>query len=276
MPLLSVCRRAFIPEATADGPRVFATIPRQEANTGNVPRSFALTDRGAVRPSNQDRILLQEDLGLYFIADGMGGPANGEVAAETATREVEESVRKAVSGQDGDQSAEGILAEAIRCANAKVWQMAGEEPGLAGMGTTAVGVVVANGAVAVGNVGDSRAYLFRDGELRQLSIDDSWVAGMVREGTLTNEEAARHRNRHLLTQAVGAKADVQVHTTSLDSQAGDLLVLTSDGVHGVVPEPEMVTILAGEGTPEIYAKQLVQAALANGGPDNASCIIVAL
>jgi protein phosphatase len=241
-----------------------------------VPRSFALTDKGAVRSSNQDRILLEEDLGLYFIADGMGGPGNGELAAETATREVQESIRRAASGNAAAQSAEEILAEAIRSANARVWKLAESEPGLTGMGTTAVGAVVRGGAVSVGNVGDSRAYLFRQGELAQLSIDDSWVAGMVRDGSLTNEEAARHGMRHLLTQAVGAKAQVEVHTKRVDSEAGDLLILTSDGVHGVVREEAMVAILSQKGTPETYAKLLVQAALEGGGPDNASCIVVAL
>lgn len=226
---------------------------------------------------------MDDATGLYVVADGMGGHGHGEVAAELAVSTSQFYVQASrdrfdVSwpfGYDVDLSLdENRLRTAIQLANRQVWKNAEESPERAGMGTTIVAVLANGNRAALGNVGDSRIYLLRAGELKQLSSDDSWVANMVRNGALTEKQAREHSMRNVLTQAIGSHSAVEVHTSEHQFEAGDILVLTTDGVHGVVDEAVMRSILFATPDLERAAQQVVQAARENGAPDNASCILL--
>ena len=246
-------------------------------------QSYGLSDVGCVRTSNQDRILIDEQLGLFLVADGMGGHRHGEDAAELAIRSGQYYIgasrdRFDVSwpfGYDLNRSVdENRLVTAIQLANRQVWRRTEESPECAGMGTTMVAVVVNNDRAAIGSVGDSRVYLLRDGELTQLTMDDTWVGNLIRTGALTEAQAKTHSMRHVLTQAIGSHDLVEVHTCEHVFSDGDMLLLTSDGIHGVVEHSTLRSMLYASRSVEETVKQVVEAAKANGGPDNASCILL--
>lgn len=249
----------------------------------SVIQSFGLSDTGLKRSANQDRILVDDALGLYLIADGMGGPGHGETAAELAIRSGQYYISASrdtfdVSwpfGYDVDRTMdENRLVTAIQLANRQVWRMTEESPMYAGMGTTVVAVIVNGHRASVANVGDSRAYLMRKGDLQPITRDDTWVNDLVRTGALTEEQAKTHSMQHVLTQAVGAANPVEVHTSERELEDGDLILLTCDGVHGVVEHAEMRSILYSAGSLEDTVRKLIDAALRNGGPDNASCVLL--
>ncbi len=246
-------------------------------------RAYGVSDIGCVRTNNEDRVLVDESSSLYVVADGMGGHGYGEVAAELAVATAQYYVQASrdrfdVSwpfGYEVDRSTdENRLRTAILLANRQVWRSAEESPERAGMGTTIVAAIVHEDHAAIGNVGDSRAYLLRDGELAQLSMDDSWVAGMVRSGALDAAQAREHPMRNVITQAIGSHQAVEAHTLDKKLEHGDILLLTTDGIHGVVEEAAIRSILFSNGDLERMAKQLVQTARANGAPDNNSCVLL--
>jgi protein phosphatase len=178
-------------------------------------------------------------------------------------------------GYDVERSLdENRLRTAMQLANRQVWRSAEESPDRAGMGTTLVGVIINEDHAAIGNVGDSRLYLLRGGELKQLSTDDSWVANMVRSGAMDEKQAKEHSMRNVLTQAIGSHSIIEAHTLETTLQDGDMLLLSCDGVHGVVDEAVMRSILFSMRELDRAANSLIQAAKANGAPDNASCILL--
>lgn len=246
-------------------------------------QAYGLSDVGCVRTSNQDRILLDEHLGLFLVADGMGGHGHGEDAAELAIRSSQYYIgasrdRFDVSwpfGYDLNRSIdENRLMTAIQLANRQVWKRAEEAPECAGMGTTLVAVIVNADRAAVGSVGDSRVYLLRTGELTQITIDDTWVGNLIRTGALTEAQAKTHSMRHVLTQAIGSHDLVEVHTQEHVFADGDMLLLTTDGVHGVVEHSALRSMLYASRDIEETVHQVVESAKANGAPDNASCILL--
>ncbi len=244
---------------------------------------FGLSDTGCGRTENEDRIRFDAGLGLFLIADGMGGHAHGELAAELAVTTVQSYIKSSNGsadvtwpfGYDFSLSlAQNRLATALHLANQQVWRHSESSPECAGMGTTIVAALVNDDKVAMANVGDSRIYLFRDGVLQQLSVDDTWVGAMVRQGTLGAEEAPNHPMRNVLTQAAGAREHIEVHTHEHNLIAQDLLLLSSDGLHGVVDEATLCAILKAAGNLEQSASLMIQAARDRGAPDNVSCILL--
>lgn len=245
-------------------------------------QSFGLSDPGLVRTSNQDRILLDSALGLFLIADGVGGQSHGEAAAEIAISSGQYYVRASrdsfdVSwpfGYDVNRSLnENRLMTAIQLANRQLCTLKATSPDHAGSGSTLVGVLVEGPRLAVGNVGDSRVYMLRGGVLRQLSIDDTWVGQLVRGGAITEAQARSHSMRHVVTQAVGIES-IEVHTCEEQLEDNDMVLLTTDGVHGVLEHAVLCSILANCRSLEDGVKRLIEAALDQGGPDNASCILL--
>lgn len=245
-------------------------------------QSFGLSDPGLVRKSNQDRILVDGALGLYLLADGVGGHSHGETAAELAISSGQYYVRASrdafdVSwpfGYDANRSMnENRLTTAIQLANRQLCKLKATSPEHASAGSTLVGVLVEGSRATVGNVGDSRVYLLRQGVLRQLTIDDTWVGQLVRGGAITEAQARNHSMRHVVTQAVGVET-IEVHTCEEQLEEEDLILLTTDGVHGVLEHAVVCSILANCRSLEDGVKRLIEAALDQGGPDNASCILV--
>ena len=221
------------------------------------------TDQGQVRDSNEDGYVVDRRLQLYAIADGMGGHRGGEVASATAL----EALRAAVASGNG-------LGDAITSANAAVFAKAIDDETLAGMGTTLTAIVPDTGGVLVGHVGDSRAYLLRDGELRQLTTDHSLVQEFIREGRLTEEQAAVHPQRSIITRALGVEPDVEVDVYPVPLLAGDRLLICSDGLSTMLRPEDISGLLRRESDPTRAANLLVDAANAAGGEDNITTIVV--
>jgi protein phosphatase len=231
----------------------------------------AATDVGRVRTNNEDNFLVADS--LFAVADGMGGHAAGEVASLIAV----ETLKAAF---DGDRSADG-LADAARQANRAVWQRASEQTDLRGMGTTltAAALVDAEGEeggeqLVIAHIGDSRAYLLRDGELDQITDDHSLPAEMVRRGELAPEDAIDHPQKHIVTRALGIEPDVEADCVRVIPYAGDRVVLASDGLFDELSDDQIASILRRIADPEEAAKELVRAAKESGGRDNVTVVVV--
>lgn len=235
-----------------------------------VLRGGGATDVGRVRSNNQDQLLMAET--LFAVADGMGGHAGGEVAALAAV----EALRATF---DDNRSADG-LAHAVRDANQVVWNRAQEGRELRGMGTTLTAVALVEGdreeddLLAVVNVGDSRAYLLRDGELEQLTEDHSVPEELRRAGRLSDAEAASHPQRNVLTRALGIDPHVEVDCFQVTPYRGDRLVLSSDGLYNEVDDAEIAAVLRRVADPEKAAQELVRMAKDHGGNDNITVVVV--
>ncbi len=224
----------------------------------------AASNVGLVRTQNEDSFVAGD--GIYAVCDGMGGALAGEVASEAACRILMELGRQ---GSPADE-----LREAVRRANAEILRRSIEEPGMAGMGTTLTAAVRQGDAVVLAHVGDSRAYLLHAGQLRQLTEDHSLVAELVRQGRLTLQQAAAHPHRSVITRALGTEHDVQPDVSTVPLEPGDRLLLCSDGVSGLVPDDRLEELLGSPGTPQEVADALVHEALAHGGDDNATAVVV--
>jgi len=221
------------------------------------------TDIGLVREENQDAIVTAKE--LVAVADGLGGHAGGAVASSLATGLLSASF----TGHSLDE-----LAAAVRAANWVVWQRAAGSPELEGMGTTLCAAgLVGDGALALVNVGDSRAYLAHEGSVRRLTEDHTVAAELVRDGKLTQAEAGGHPQRHILTRALGMGPGLQIDAFCRPVAPGDLLLLCSDGLFNLVPDDEIGSQLLSGRTPRETVDALVELALARGGDDNVSVVV---
>lgn len=229
-----------------------------------VGEHIGLSHRGRRRRHNEDAYVVQPP--LFAVADGMGGAKAGEVASALAADAVQES------GNDGE-SGEARVAALIEEANRRVFRRASEDREASGMGTTMTVALVEAGEVAIGHVGDSRAYLIRDGRLEQLTDDHSLVAELVRSGKLTPEEAETHPQRSVITRALGTEADVDVDTFSVQSAPGDLFLLCSDGLTSMVDDETILdAVERNRADLEEAAKALINAANRSGGEDNITVV----
>jgi len=223
------------------------------------------TDTGKKRRRNEDEYVVAPP--LFAIADGMGGAQAGELASSLAAGAVRDD--ESVSG-----SGERRVAELIQEANRRVYQRSSQDASASGMGTTMTVALVEDGAVVFGHVGDSRAYLIRDGRLDQVTEDHSLVAELVRSGKLSPEEAETHPQRSVITRALGTDPDVDVDTFSIPTQAGDLFMLCSDGLTSMV-EDEAILEAAEKHRDDLQAavKALIRAANKGGGEDNITVVL---
>ena len=230
--------------------------------------SGLLTDVGRQRSVNQDAGLIL-DLprgGLFAVADGMGGHAAGELAANLALDTLSTSFLA------GRGAAPERLAEAVQEANLAVLRSAVGE--YVGMGTTLVALVIDRAAALIAHVGDSRAYLLRGGELHRLTEDHSWVAEQVRLGHLTEDEARTHQWRSVVSNALGGEERVRLELYGLPLRRGDRLLLCSDGLSGVIEQADLYAVMAGQPDPDVAVRQLIDLSNAEGGPDNITAIVV--
>ena len=225
------------------------------------------TDTGRQRRDNEDSALARAP--LFVIADGMGGAQAGEVASKLAV--------EAFQGELPETgSTEERLADRAQDANRKIYEMSRTEPGRAGMGTTLTAVFIDDTELAVAHVGDSRAYLFRHGELGRLTEDHTLVEALVRSGKLTEEEAAEHPQRSIITRALGVDPEVKVDTRSYAGRAGDVVLMCSDGLTSMISEDEIVSVLDSEPDLDRAAERLIAAANDAGGRDNITVILFSL
>ncbi|MDP9344049.1 MAG: Stp1/IreP family PP2C-type Ser/Thr phosphatase [Actinomycetota bacterium] len=228
-------------------------------------RAGATTDVGRVRQNNEDSHLVSPP--LYAVADGMGGGAAGEVASGLAVHTLQEFVQ---SGNGHPPT----LSEWVVAANSAIYERALERPDEAGMGTTITVILAEDDRLRLAHVGDSRAYLLRDGDLTQLTEDHTRVNRMLREGLLTRDEAAVHPQRNVVTRALGIGATVQVDETVVRVRNGDRLLLCSDGLSGMVSDDAIEAILASSEDPQEASRRLVEAANEAGGVDNITALVL--
>lgn len=221
------------------------------------------TDIGRARERNEDSYLAQEP--LFAVADGMGGHRAGDVASALALQTLQDI---AASGDwDG-------LVDQVRKANRVVFDRSTGDRSLSGMGTTLTAALIGDSAVRLVHVGDSRAYLVRDGELRMLTEDHTLVQRMVREGKISAEEAGNHPQRSILTRALGVEEDVPVDEVSVEPRSGDRILLCTDGLTGMMRDASIAEILQNTPDPQEAAEKLVNAANRAGGLDNITVLIL--
>src|SRR5436305_2236215 len=222
------------------------------------------SDTGRKRRRNEDSSVVAPP--LFAVADGMGGAQAGEVASKPAAAALEETDPATLSGPER-------LVSLIQEANRRVYERASSDPSTSGMGTTMTVAVVENEGVTIGHVGDSRAYLVREGKLEQLTEDHSLVNELLKSGKLSPQEAELHPQRSVITRAVGTDPDVDVETYPVEARPGDLFILCSDGLTDMVGEAEILELLErNRDDLDRAARALVQAANRGGGEDNITVV----
>jgi PPM family protein phosphatase len=222
----------------------------------------ARTDTGRQRHENEDSYYARSP--VYVVADGMGGAQAGEVASRIAADAFDEDM--------GDGNPEEQLARRAQEANRRIFDLARDDASRSGMGTTLTGALVSDDSVSIVHVGDSRAYLFRDGELQQLTRDHSLVEELRRRGQLTPEEAEEHPQRSIITRALGPEPDVELDVHTHQARPGDVFLLCSDGLTSMVREERLGAILSEEDTLKRAVDRLVQEANEAGGRDNITVV----
>lgn len=241
------------------------------------------SDVGKVRQINEDAYFCSRS--FMAVADGMGGAVGGEVASATALKALKESLHAyeevgASSGTNGGDAAmntdrkwEDIVRTAIVDANRAVLKLAMDTPELMGMGTTLTVAKFLPGACVIGHVGDSRAYLLREGRLWGVTQDHSVAAELVRSGDLTEREARFHPQRHLLTRAIGATTDIAVDVAKISLAKVEGILLCSDGLTGVTTDDEIAEVIGRHDHPQAAVDALIDLANARGGPDNITVVL---
>ncbi len=246
-------------------------------------KSFGLTHVGRQRQHNEDSFLVEDKARLYLVADGMGGHAAGEIASRIAVDSISEFILH-TKEDDGTwphaydenyRRTTNRLMAAVRLANTRVLEAMRKDARLRGMGTTVVACLADDTTMSVAHVGDSRAYLIRNGQLSRLTNDHSWVFEQVQAGMLTEAEAEKHPLRNVITRALGGALSVSPDATEVESRPGDVYLLCSDGLTGMVPEDEILRVVTeNEDDLEKACQQLIDTANERGGLDNVTAILV--
>lgn len=244
--------------------------------------AYGLSDVGRKRPHNEDAMLVDSQLGLFIVADGMGGHAAGEVASARAIEVSKQHLATnrqvlkdlAANPSQANRAAAAALVEvAIQRACADIYRMAAADATKRGMGTTYVSLVLAGGKGIIGHVGDSRVYLVRNGQCHRLTEDHTLVAAQLKAGTITKEQAANSQYRNVITRAVGIQESVQVDTLVVDLLPGDTYMLCSDGLHGYLQDDEVPPLTAAVPAGEL-PKKFIALANERGGKDNITAVVV--
>ena len=229
--------------------------------------AYGVTHQGR-RSTNEDAWLVDLDLGLLVVADGMGGHNAGEVASALAVKVIRE-----VFEGSGDVPSETLLTHAVRSANERILSAAAEQPAHSGMGTTVVAVAIVDDHAFYTSVGDSRVYLWRGGRLTQLTRDDSWLAETLDGAGEQPQDIGTHPMRHVLTKVVGLRPELDATVSECALAVGDALLLCSDGVHGAVPHELLASMLGSQKTVEDLAQNVVRSAINRGATDNVTAIV---
>lgn len=232
--------------------------------------TWGISDRGLVRQNNEDSWFIDPSLCVAIVADGMGGASCGEVASAMAIETVVDYLRNPPPALPLEE----LLEEAVREANRRVLERAQREVSCRGMGSTIVAVLWNLPRVIIANVGDSRAYLCRQGLLTQLSYDQTLVNELRVRFGLSAEEVSHFPHKNVLTMAVGTAPEILIRTRKETLISGDQILLCSDGLSGPVPDDEIAAILSSDAPLSLKADQLVEAAKAGGGPDNITAVLL--
>jgi serine/threonine protein phosphatase PrpC len=236
--------------------------------------TFSLSDTGCVRPNNEDYTRVIPEIGLFLLADGMGGARGGETASRLAVDTIADTLQTAPAR---DAS---TLLKAVEESNLRVLDQANRDVRLEGMGTTVVAALHTGTAddgtedVAIASVGDSRAYLLDEAGLRAITQDQTWVHEVGKPLGLDEESLRTHPMRHVLTMAIGVGSTLTIKYYMVSLKPGATLLLSSDGLHGVVKPDQIEQALKDDGSLEQQCRRLVEAARTAGGPDNISCVLI--
>jgi len=244
---------------------------------------FGHTDIGTKRESNEDNYLclsipLRPEVSpspavVLMVADGIGGQAGGAVASSLATDTLKSFLVRRLKELDHPPDWQDLLAESFHEANTKIFDKIREDSDLTGMGTTLVAAAVTGGMAFVANVGDSRAYHIREGEIRQITEDHSWVAEQSRVRVLTEAEISRSPFRHMITRSLGFGSDVRMDYFEVRLEDGDFLLLCSDGLYGSLSDPDMVKVFRKFDDPEKICRKLLKSANHSGARDNITAVV---
>ncbi len=234
-----------------------------------VLHAFGSSDVGKVRPGNEDAFIVRSDIGLFAVADGMGGHIAGEVASRTAL----DALSAALTIAPADDAA---MLQAVRLANLAVWERGESEHDKAGMGTTltALAFVPGEAKCIIGHVGDTRVYLLRAGQLEQLTRDHTAAQEMVERGQLTRQAARRHPLASMLYRSIGTRPEVDVDIVHTALASGDLLLICSDGLSGMVEDEDLLAILNQDKPLQTLSEELIDAANLRGGVDNITAVLI--
>lgn len=240
--------------------------------------AFGHSDTGRQRSSNEDQYVCLR-IGepplvahVVAVADGMGGHAGGQIASGLAISALEAQV-SAFDAESAEADAEAMLEEAFRAANREILRIAASDRSLADMGTTMVAGIVSESGATLANLGDSRAYLTRNGIIGQITVDHSWREEAKRHN-LPLDEIAMSPFRETITRSLGVDDSVKVDIVRFGLQPGDCILLCSDGVHDLLSDAEMLAVIVAEKTPESVGKRLVELANEAGGHDNSTCVLI--
>jgi serine/threonine protein phosphatase PrpC len=246
-------------------------------------KAYGLTHVGRQRQHNEDSFLVADDAKLFLVADGMGGHAAGEIASRIAVDSISEFILH-TKEDDGTwphaydehfKRSTNRLMAAVRMANTRVLEAMRKDARLRGMGTTVVALLADGDTMSVAHVGDSRAYMVRDGRLQRITNDHSWVFEQVQAGMLTEAEAEKHPLRNVITRALGGALQVSPDASEIELKAGDVFLLCSDGLTGMVPEEEILRVVTqSDGDLQKACQRLIEEANERGGLDNVTAILV--
>lgn len=240
------------------------TLSAETAENPAALRVVWRTDTGKIRKNNQDAVILGK--GIFGVADGMGGHKGGEIASAELRDGLIRETENRTPGEDA-------LKEAVQTVNLALWEQQEKDASLTGMGTTLTVLWACGDKMIIGQVGDSRAYLLRNGQMKQMTNDHSMVADMVRRGVLTEEQAACHPMRNYITRAVGTDSEVETDVTTVPRRHGDRWLICSDGLYGSMDRQTLETLAQAEDMDQA-ADALLQKALDNGGKDNISLVLI--
>jgi PPM family protein phosphatase len=231
--------------------------------------AYGASDPGCVRSNNEDYFLVVPAIGLYLVADGMGGAQAGEHASRLAAETIEQAVEQNGTAMNSDS-----LVAAFGRANQRVMDEAARDPHMEGMGTTLVAAVENSGDLLIASVGDSRVYTFENGTLQAVTEDQTWVNEVGRRLGIDEENLKNHPMRHVLTMAIGVSDNLRVNTHRIHPSPGMVILLCSDGLHGVVSEDEIKTAPSSQESLEGKSKELIATARSRGGPDNITAVLL--
>lgn len=236
----------------------------------------AKTDRGHVRETNQDAYAVGEfsdEVVWAVVCDGMGGAAGGNIASALAVKVISDKINASYREKMRDVSIKNMLDSALTAANIEVYDMADAKPELHGMGTTVVCAIVRDNQAFIAHAGDSRAYVLSDGSINQITTDHSMVQDLLSRGKITDEQAANHPNKNIITRAVGVDKSIEIDFDQIDLDDNSTLLLCTDGLSNYVTNEEIIDLMS-DGKHYAFADRLVQKANENGGGDNITVVVI--
>ena len=231
------------------------------------------TDKGRKRGRNEDSLFVMPKEGIYIVADGVGGQNSGELASTMAVKGIAEYIKsKLLQGSEDEEELQNYFLDCMRVVNGLIYEAAKQSPENAGMATTAVLVYLNNGTAYFVNIGDSRAYIYRSGQISQVTEDHTYVNELVKGGSITRAQAENHPQKNMITRALGGDDKVLPDFYRLETNKDDVIILCTDGLYGEVTAAEICSLAAETSSMSTLSARLVERANENGGHDNITVI----